>query len=211
MRKFIYSLMALVLASCSIDQNNVDREKIRQEMNDREIKKLSDADIQEAAYNLGEQIVAGAQQVVLDKLNPMYSKASKDSTAGSGWVILPPCSAFNDYLLRDFNDSIHHDVTLVSDYQFDLTGDIAEKSRRLLEAYAYNDENGLPLESNVQKLEPDFILFTKPITKNELSCTPCMREINDNDTINIPIPADSVGFCGMWLVKITKKELIKSI
>ncbi len=210
MNKINLVIISLLVISCNLDQNKVDREKIKQEISDREIKRLSDADIQDAAFLLGEKIVSEAEVVVNNKLAPIINEAPVDSTKG-GWIIFPPCSAFNDFLLKSYNDSIQHDVTLISNQYFDLTGPVADKAKLLLEAYQYNDEHQLPMENNVQKVEPEFILFTKPIINKDTSCIPCLKGVTNRDIVDYKKPEDSLQFCGMWLVKISKKALIKSL
>ena len=60
-----------------------------------------------------------------------------------------------------------------------------EMEAQLLDAYRYNAENNLPLESNVQKSGPEYLLFTAPITLNKSICPKCHgkvgQDISEND------------------------------
>jgi len=100
--------------------------------------------------------------------------------------------------------------------------DILEK--QLLEAYAYNIAEEIPVAAAVQMMDngPN-VLYTKPIILNNPLCLNCHgmvgTEISDSNYALIKglYPNDSaIGYNlndlrGMWSIKISKKDIIKAM
>lgn len=128
----LLTIIAQMAVACS-DQK-IDTTKARQEMEAREIKRVSEGEIVEKALSLGNQLTKEAE-------------LSKGSAGG--------------YLLSSTNTSAEQ-IRFIpfSDIQlFKNEG----KRFQIYDAYAYNAENGIDSQAGVQILEVDTILlYTRP-------------------------------------------------
>jgi hypothetical protein len=139
---FIFGILLTLLgtAGCKVETDNaINVEKVKEEINDRKIKRYTDAQIVQAAFemgksiadSLGEDLLAGAVcgQSLKERLSDTWQKQAADAVS----VI----------------------CTLATNWQ--------EKEKLVWEAYAYNQENGLPLQENIQRIDPEFFVFTHPL------------------------------------------------
>ena len=94
---------------------------------------------------------------------------------------------------------------------------------QILDAYAYSLENGLELTPNLQRIDQDYILYTRPIILDNALCLACHgkpgEEIVDTqlELLGSLYPEDkAVGYelgqlRGMWSIKLSQKELVLSL
>lgn len=132
MKKHLFPLLLLFsLYSCG-DQK-IDTTKARQEMEDREIKVVSDAEIVERAMEIGLNI-------------------SKDFSI----QVVPEPLSETLVLNTDFGtDSLYQKHR----YFFDDPEDLSGKALQVFEAYRYNRENSIVSEPNLQKLNDGKVLY----------------------------------------------------
>ena len=94
----------------------------------------------------------------------------------------------------------------------------------LLDAYAYNAEEGIPSESSIQKLDKgEVLLYTKPIVLAQGMCLSCHgsidKDIAPETTAKLtqfypqdPATGYAVGdLRGMWSLRLPKKEVVKRL
>jgi len=141
MKNIILLIFCLfLLPSCGNDK--IDTAGAKAEMDAREIRIVSDADIQEEAMKIGEKISAD-----------FYLSATPEPLSGT-------------YIL---NIRYGKDSTFVKDhYFFDEPRGLAGKGLQIFEAYLYNSEAGLKSDPNVQKIDDGrMLLYTKPMIAND--------------------------------------------
>ncbi|OEK07112.1 hypothetical protein [Roseivirga misakiensis] len=128
------------LQSCGNEK--IDTASAKAEMDAREIRIVSDAEIQEEAMKMGDQI-------------------SSDFSLSA---IPEPISDTYVLNIRYGTDSIY----VKDHYFFDDPRDLSGKALDIFEAYLYNSEAGLVSEANVQKIEDGkVLLYTKPMIAND--------------------------------------------
>ena len=212
MYKILVYLVMIGLAACSVDSNkNIDREKIRQEMKDREIKRVSEPELMDAAFRTGADLVGMADDILSKKLEGFYDSIVSNTNNQDKWVIHPPVSQVIMPVLDSLSQLTGHSVALFSLKLKGLYTDTLDVEKQLLEAYQYNIDNELTSEDNVQRLGTDQLLFTRPVTSKSSICFPALvEEVFDKapDTLGND---RSVYFCGMWSIRLSKRLLVRSL
>ena len=212
MYKILMYLVMIGLAACSADSNKtVDREKVRQEMKDREIKRVSEPELMDAAFRTGASLAGVAEEVLSKKLEGFYDTIVSNANNQDKWVIHPPVSQVIMPVLDSLSQLTGHSVALFSLKLKGLYTDTLDVEKQLLEAYQYNIDNELPSEDNVQRLGTDQLIFTRPVTSKSSVCLPALvEEVFDQapDTLE---NSRSDYFCGMWSVRLSKRLLIRSL
>ena len=205
--------MAL-LAGCvgKIDDKNINAAK--EGIENRKIRKISDAELIVLTYERGRIISDTAQKTLAHHL----STAIADNGFEGG---LQYCNA-NAYPLIDsiqsnFKVTIKR-VSLKSRNPQDKPDGLEEE---LLEAYQYNIDNQLDLMDNVQRVDETQLLYTKPIVINNKFCLACHGSKDEISIENLNVikslyPQDKAmdyklgDLRGMWSIRFDKKELVKS-
>jgi hypothetical protein len=133
-------IIAFCLSSCG-DQK-IDTSKAKAEMEAREIKIVSDAQILEEAMKLG------------NKISTDFYISARPEPISETYV---------------FNISYGQDSVFVKDhYFFDDPRDLTGKALQLFEAYLYNSNEGFKSEANLQKIDGGrILLYTKPMLAND--------------------------------------------
>jgi len=171
-------------------EQQIDRESIREEMEQREIRRVLPAELVEAAYERGAALSQQALEIAID------TRQTKSGTIQGQGDFLSAAGKRIDSLAKAENVDIRW-VNIDTD-----TALLGEKERQLWEAYLYNMENELPVNDNVQRLGDEEYLYTRP-----LSLSPALRKkIIGSEETESPI-----GFLGMWSIRISKKRLIQSM
>lgn len=181
-------LLLAVTTACdnSSSQQEIDRQAVMEEMEQREVRRILPADLVEAAYLKGREISSKADAVVWDN----YSLADDTLFDASQAIKIQAYQTIDS--LEEANEVEVNYVNLRTD-----TSTLVSKELQLWEAYLYNVENDLPLNDNVQRLGDDRYLYTKPIFLEE--------KVNHTTSDN------SKFFAGMWSIVISKKTLIQSM
>ncbi len=136
-------IITIVFTAVSCGNQKIDTTKAREEMEDREIKVVSDAEIIERAMEIGKLL---SENFKLE-------------------VILEPFS--DTYVINtDFGpDSVYQKHR----YLFDDPEDLSGKRLQIFEAYLYNRENGIVSEANIQKLDDGKMLYyTSPMKADSI-------------------------------------------
>lgn len=136
-KPLLLTIIVLMVTSCG-DQK-IDTTKARQEMEAREIKRVSEGEIVEKALNLGNQMSEG--------MRLLRESAETFSISGDG-------SSNQQFRFIPFSNI----------QQFAEEG----KRFQIYDAYAYNAENGINSQPGVQILEGDTVLlYTSPAVFEE--------------------------------------------
>jgi len=137
----VFILICLSLVSCGGDK--IDTTKARQEMEDREIKVVSEAEIIERAMEIGKTLSKGFSIEVVRE--PTSNTSVINTEFGS--------------------DSVYQK----SRYFFDDPEDLSGKALQVFEAYRYNRDNNIVSEPNIQKLDEGKLLYyTTPMYSDTL-------------------------------------------
>jgi len=212
-RTLLSVIIITLIASCSGKQH-VDRSAYEEELNEREIKRVTDAELYEAALKVGEKVANLSQQ----KLSSNLMRAIKDQGIEEA-IRFCNLNAYSlvDSLKKEYDAEIKR---VSAKYRNPLDKPDSLEST-ILEAYQYNIDNNLELESNVQKTHnSDDFLFTKPITINNPMCLQCHGEpdkelsLKTQEVIKKLYPEDRATnykmnqLRGMWSIKLSRKKLI---
>ncbi|WP_420384682.1 hypothetical protein [Roseivirga sp.] len=155
MKRSLIIMISISALLFSCGDQKIDTTQARKEMEAREIKVVSDAQIIEKAMDLGNSV---SEKFSIEKSDTGYSVSFG-------------------------NDSLYQKAYYLFDQEHNLTG----KELQLFQAYDYNRKNGIPSETNIQKLEGGVkLLYTKPM-------------IISDSTI------------GMWSILFSRKEIVLSI
>lgn len=203
-------------SGCGEKNNNRNNPAFLEELANREIKKVSDADIMKAAYAEGSTISENAQKIIFSQLQEQLQNGDIGSA-------LKFCNA-NAYPLTDSIAAESSSVIRRTSFKTrNKTNNPDSLEAMLLDSYMYNVENNLTLDDNVQKVDEDYLLYTRPILLNNPLCLQCHGEVGNDislenyQTIKNLYPEDEAtgykqgDFRGMWSIKLSRKELIKSL
>ncbi|MDF9801130.1 hypothetical protein OKW21_006393 [Catalinimonas alkaloidigena] len=184
-------MMGSILGCDSASRKQLDQEAINKEMEQREIKRILPAEIVEGAYKQGNDIAVQAQELAV-KLYQSEAGASEglDSFVNERTLVTI------DSLAKAHNAEIHWVPADAEQLQ------LSEMEQQLWEAYWYNVENDLPVNDNVQKINEEAYLYTKPMMLN-----PGLRKKlpGSEDTLR------NTDFMGMWSIQLSKKEIIQAM
>lgn len=190
----ILFLLALSILGCDgTSTNQLDQEAIHKEMEQREIKRILPAEIVEGAYEQGKDIATQAQELAIK----LYQSEAGEAEGFNTFVTEHSLIKI-DSLAKARNAEIHWVPADADEIQIQLS----ELEQQLWDAYWYNVENALAVNDNVQKINEDAYLYTKP-----MMLTPELRE-------KLPGSGDTppnTAFLGMWSIKLSKKELIQAL
>ena len=140
--KYLIALLFIAFLTVSCGDQKIDTTKAKAEMEAREIKKVSDAKIQEEAMAIGNRISAD------------FSLSAIPEPISDTYVL---------------NIRYGKDSLFVKDhYFFDEPRDLSGKALQIFEAYLYNSDAGIESDANVQKLgNGQVLLYTKPMIAND--------------------------------------------
>ncbi|MEK6477810.1 hypothetical protein WJR50_09760 [Catalinimonas sp. 4WD22] len=190
----ILCVLALGILGCDgTSTKQLDPEAINKEMEQREIKRILPAEIVEGAYEQGKDIASQAQELAIK----LY-QSEAGATEGFNSFITERTLVQIDSLAKARNAEIHWVPADADEIQIQLS----ELEQQLWDAYWYNVENDLAVNDNVQKINEDTYLYTKP-----MMLTPELRK-------KLPGRGDTpqnTDFLGMWSIQLSKKEIIQAL
>lgn len=212
----VFVSICVLFCSCSSDEK-ISREVFEEVQQANEVKKLSEVDIFNEALKWGEEISAEAQKQLIATL----AKAIEEKGA-SGAVEFCNTQAFS--ILKEVGDRYGVTIRSVSNISTNPANQPLEEEKMLLEAYEYNEQNGIKHEPNLQKIKDgSVLLFTKAITIPEGLCLNYNGKPGqdiEEETLNKILPSNpedkvegqAMGeLYGMWSIALPQKEVIKRL
>jgi hypothetical protein len=204
-----------LLYSCS-SESRIDREKVKQEMENRKIKKVKDHDIIEHGFKMGSYISSESEKALLNLLqNAIQEKGIEGAVEYCNLAVNP---------LMDSLKNEHKAIIGRTSHRLRNKNNKPDQSEKeILEAYLYNVEKGYDLTENIQLLNDEYVLYTKPIKIGSTLCLNChgkeSKEVTEKTLNKIKelYPEDNATgfelgeFRGMWSIKIPKKEIILNL
>lgn len=213
-QKIALILLAYLLSFCSTSLSEKEKEAIRLEKNQREIKKINAADIISAVYARGIVITTMADSLLSARLEFMIQE----------YGIIPTFKQY-EKIVKQILDSISNvnnaEIKRISDKTSSM--ELEKFEKELLEAYRFNMKGNLELQDNVQTIDDNLLLYSKPLIINDALCLNChgiigkdltdigekmFQSLNTHDTITGYKRGDLIG---MWSVWFRKKEIINSL
>lgn len=213
-QKFALIILAYFLSFCSTSLSEKDKEAIRLEKNQREIRKIKTADIISATYVRGMTITAIADSLLTARLEYMILEHGITDVIKQYDQIVQP-------ILDSISNANKAEIKRISNKTGNI--ELGKIERELLEAYRFNKKGNLELQDNVQVIDDNLLLYSKPLIINDPLCLNChgiigkdlsdfgeniFRSLNINDTITGYKRGDLIG---MWSVWLRKKEIINSL
>ncbi|RYF63748.1 MAG: hypothetical protein EOO39_27965 [Cytophagaceae bacterium] len=150
-------LLSFIVLACNPERLQY-TDKLKQEMADKKVRRLTNADLTEAVDSWGQQIVAIAEQEATAKLAKGDAPTSICDLAD-----LPKTQA----LATRYGMTIS--LLGAADVQ---NAKLAQKEREVLDAYVYNAEKNLPQSSNIQRIGDTLFVYNAAVPiENALSKT----------------------------------------
>ena len=219
MHKIIYSsiifITLILFWNCSGDKR-ADTRAVKEEIESRKLKKVSEAEILVKVLDLGNLVSAEAKQTLGKNLQEALQQGGVPHAISFCNVNAMPIV---DSLSKSHNATIRR-VSFKTRNPLDQPDEI---ERALLEAYEFQWKDSIPLNANVQKIDDERYLFTKPIFVDNALCLVCHGKPENgltNETaefIKKEYPDDqATGYeigdlRGMWSITFPKKNIIKSM
>ncbi len=179
-RSFAFSLCLAFTLSCSPDRIK-QTDQLKQEMNDKKIKRITNIELTETVDAWGEQIVMVAQNELAAKL-----KTGGTTAALCRLDRLPKTAA----LAKRYALTI--DLLGAQDVQ---NTNLAPKEREVLDAYLYNAEKKLPQQSNIQRIADTLYVYNVAVPTENLICKACF--------------GDQKQPLAVWRLAFSKREVIR--
>ncbi|WP_375447410.1 hypothetical protein [uncultured Fibrella sp.] len=143
-------LLAIVIATFACNPDRIKyTDALKQEMADKKVRRLTNADLNEAVNSWGEQIVVLAEKEATEKL-------ARGDAATSICTLqdLPKTQA----IARRYGMTIS--LLSAADVQ---NPKLAQKEREVLDAYVYNAEKKLPQSSNIQRIGDTLFVYNAAV------------------------------------------------
>jgi hypothetical protein len=206
----------IFVSACNNPSQIKQSEELKEEMASRELRKIPEVEILTQALKFGDSIAAVAQKTLAANL----MKAIK--TNGISFAIAfcnTQAYPIIDSISKDFNTEVRR-VSLKTRNSSHQPNEIETE---ILQAYHYNQENQLKMESSIQEINEEQILFTKPIKIENTLCLNCHGRKGDEipaeveQKINELYPKDQahgyqVGdLRGMWSILIPRNQIVKML
>lgn len=180
--------LVLSMSSCQTPQpEGVD--KLREEMNDRKLKRVTSGMVQEYGLRFGSTVADSIQSHFVHAVAQLPSGAS--------------CIPVFDTVASFQAQELKAKVMRLPFWKTDTTTLPDAKLRDLYAAYQYSANEGQALEANVQKLADTAFWITSPVIAVN-QCMRCHQDVNGK-----AIKAgDAIG---VYALKITRQEIIRHV
>lgn len=214
---YILGLSLIIGISSCNDGKKIDRKLVDEVNKANEVKKLSEAEITAHAMKWGEEISMDAQKALMGTLQKAIQEKGPEGAVSF-------CNVEALGITKEVADKYKVTIKRVSVKNRNPKNVPNEKEKELLDAYAYNSENKIENQANIQKIEDgQVLLFTKAITIPNGLCLNCHgqpgKDIQEGtaEKINNLYPDDKAinyqvdDLRGMWSIAMPKKEVVKGI
>jgi hypothetical protein len=217
MHKSISSIFAItwLIIACGNpeSQQGLITKDVAKELNEREIRIVTDGEIIDRAFELGRMVADSAQASLIQELLQAIE-------AGGIVHAIDFCNVNALPILKSVSEEYGVEVRRASNRWRNPLDQPNEAEAPLLEAYEYNMENDIELSDNVQKIGTDYILYTKPIVMGSGLCLNCHGIENTQvqaetmEALQTKYPNDNAlnhelgDLRGIWSIKIARRKLV---
>lgn len=205
-------LFIVFLAGCDSSQK-VDRSAIKEEMANREIKKVTEAEIVSQTLIEGQEIIRNSENLLKEKSREKLAYIDRTHSIDSNLI---------EWVHSLDTLEVAHDSE-INFLDFTSNNESSSVEQEILEAYKYDLEQGNTLNENVQKLKESYLLYTSPLIISDGSCLRChsiegrktaphISGFIDSNYSESPLTDFKKGdVMGMWSVKILQKRIIQKL
>ena len=145
--ELLLAILLLAVSACGTpSEQEVNRKKLIEGLNDHRVKRVTEQQIHTEAYAQGKRIV---DVLDLKQQDTVFWSSSQGH-------------AFLDSLNRSL---AHGGIQLLT--KNSMTSEVSEDQQAILEAYQYSNDQGQQPGDNVQTFEEDYLLYTAPIIKEK--------------------------------------------
>lgn len=211
----VFLIVSLFFWQCTSDKK-IDSKTVKKEIETRKARKVTEAEILEKVLEIGNTIADASRQTLGKNLQEALVQGGVEHAIGFCHIQAMP-------LVDSLSKSYEASIRRVSDKVRNPLDKPNELEKELLDAYKFQVNNGLTPSANVQPLDGEKYLFTKPIMVDNALCLTChgkpdngMLQATD-DFIKSKYPEDeATGYeigdlRGMWSITIPKKRVILSM
>lgn len=214
-KKYFLLILLLFAAACNTN-TKVDRQAINKEIENRKIKRVREAEILEAGMQKGREISKESEKALL---NLLQKAIEQHGVAGA----VEYCNTSVIPLMDSLQNEHQAEISRTSHKLRNPQNKPDDTEAEILDAYLYNEEEGLELRENVQITQDEVVLYNRPIRIGSTLCLNCHgtpKKIIQEEVlqkINNLYPEDEAknfelgDFRGMWSIKIPKKDIVLSL
>jgi hypothetical protein len=208
----VYAFCFLITTGCTSDKK-VDSAAVHREIESREIIKITEAELLSKALETGDEIAAAAKLELGKNLKGALQKGGVQHAVSF-------CNMKAMPIMDSLSAKYGAKIRRASLKPRNLKDNPGELERELLEAYEYQQQNSLPMESNVQTIDKKSFLFTKPILIDNGLCLTCHGtpenglSMENKAFIQTKYPNDKAtdyqlgDFRGIWSITLDRKKLV---
>lgn len=191
----------------------VDRSAIKEELESRELKHVTEGELMAKGEELGKAIVEKSQKVLQQSLKRALAEGGV-----SGAIQYCNLNAYS--IVKDLEDSLGVTISRVTNQPRNPKNKLLDTDKPIWEAYEYTPENA---SSQIQVLDEQHLILTKPIKITTGLCLNCHGTVGEtlteenNALIQSLYPNDrATGYYtgdlrGMWRVVLPKKMVVKNL
>ncbi len=191
----------------------VDREAIKKEMEGREIKRLTDAEIMAKGEEIAKQSLNITQQTFQQALT---TAVEEQGVAGA----ITYCNTNAMEMVKKLEDSLGISIKRVTNKPRNPADSLSGIEKEIWEAYEYAPASA---SGQIQELSSTELIYTKPILISAGLCLNCHGRVGEelatenHQLITELYPADqATGYQlgdlrGMWRLVVPKKTVVKEL
>lgn len=212
----LISIVTLIFfLSCTSDKK-IDKEAVKREIKSREIKKVTEAEIISKVHEIGNLIALTTKQTHGKNLQQALQTGGVENA-------IEFCKLNATPLVDSLSKKYDADINRVSLKARNTSHKPDDMEKKILEAYAYQGQDSIPLKPNVQPIGENKYLFTKPIVVDNALCLSCHGTYENgllkssDDFIKSKYPDDqATGYeigdlRAIWSITISKKVVVQSL
>ncbi len=181
--------LSLLLSAC-YERNSNDPKAVKEEMRQREIVHITQAQISERAFQMGDTLCFMAARDLEKRI-----RSSTDSSC------LPAFEATKSRLLQEQEAELSRS----SFNPADLHKISNKKENEIFDAVLYNRENRIPISPNLQKDGDKDFIFTKALVLEHGKCASCHQ--NNPSSLLRCKAGDTLG---IWKIRYARRKVILS-
>jgi hypothetical protein len=213
MRNAALILGLMGLLACGAENQSMMTEEVGDEIRKRDIRRISDGEVMERAFNVGMMIADSAQKKLQSQLLAAIGKGGVE-------YAIDFCHVSATQIMQELSLNFKADIRRVSNRWRNPADAPDDFEAPILDAYEYNMENELPMEENVQKLGDEILVYTRPIMLASPLCLNCHGQAGTEvaatalEAINARYPNDKAinheqgDLRGIWSIRLKKRDLV---
>lgn len=193
-----YLRLFFIVFCLGCDNKPVDRNAFKDEMENREIMRVTAGQLSNYAFKKGKLALDSIDKSYNVRLDSAISKS--EANAFCTLENLPFVVWLKNEMKIEVNRLTKEEIT-----------DTTSKIYQVFDAYTFNVENMISCVDNLQKVEDKTLILTRAIVLKEQKCVTC-HSVKNRSSAKTSIFGRSKGdLMGIWTFEMPKKELIKKI